>query len=188
MVIRAGMLALSLILVGCAHKAGEPTSASPGASAPVASTAKSDLSKEERATLVRAGNQAFQRQDYEAAAKEYAAAVKGGEDAPGVHFRYGYALHVTGHPSEALPHHIVAASRITNPALRIDALYNAACANALLGRREDALGYFSRALHAGFKDTVQLERDTDLDSLREDAEFKALVKSIGAEAENKPRE
>lgn len=135
---------------------------------------------EAAAAHVNAGDAAFAREDFVAAAREYGQALAAGDDRPIVHFRYGYAVHVNGDPAGALPHHI-AATKIDNPALRIDALYNCACACALLGRREEALGYFSRAIHAGFKDIEQVRKDTDLDSLRGDAEFQRLVGAVKPE-------
>ncbi|HYE61697.1 MAG TPA: hypothetical protein VD997_06850 [Phycisphaerales bacterium] len=124
-----------------------------------------------------AGHQAFAAQDFERAAAEYGAAIDAGYDALIVHFRYGYSMHVTGHPAQALPHHIKAVE-IPNPALKIDAMYNAACACALLGRKDEALSWLSKAIDAGFKDLEQVLQDHDLDSLRGNAEFQRLVRSI----------
>lgn len=128
---------------------------------------------------VQAGHQAFGAQDFERAADEYAAALAAGADTPLIHFRYGYALHVTGRPREALPHHIKA-TNIEVPALRIDALYNAACACALLNRKAESLDWLSKAIDAGFKDLEQVKTDHDLDSLRNDPEFQRLLDSIPA--------
>ncbi len=127
---------------------------------------------------VAAGHAAFMMGNYDRAVEEYSAAVQEGADGPLVHFRYGYALHVTGHPDAALPHH-VSAARIKVLALRIDALYNAACANALMGHRREALAYLDKAIKAGFRDTAQVRKDTDLDSLRRDSEFNRLIATMG---------
>jgi tetratricopeptide (TPR) repeat protein len=159
-----------LAVVGCAqNRAVEPVKVPP--------VVADDRAAREHAL---AGNQAFGAQDYERAVTEYAAAVQAGANTPGVHFRYGYALHVTGHPAEALPHHVAAAGKIENPALKIDAMYNAACACALLGKRDEALSWFGKAIDAGFKDLDQVKQDKDLNSLRGDAEFNRLVESIHA--------
>ncbi len=125
-----------------------------------------------------AGNEAFQKQDWGAAVASYRAALAAGMSHALLHFRLGYALHVTGKPGEALAHHLLAA-QITNPALRIDALYNAACAHALLGHTDEALEFLAHAIDAGFVDLKQVSADTDLDSLREDPRFRALVDGIG---------
>ena len=54
-------------------------------------------------------------------------------------------------------------------------LYNLACAEALLGEKEEALGHLSEALDAapGFRETAR--EDPDFESLRSDDRFAALV-------------
>lgn len=125
-----------------------------------------------------AGDAAFQGEDYAGAVAAYRRALAAGLNHSLLHFRLGYSLHVTGHHEEALTHHR-AAAHITHPALRIDALYNAACASALLGRPDEAIGWLERAVDAGFRDLAQVGKDTDLDSIRNDARFKAIVEGIG---------
>lgn len=134
--------------------------------------------------MLTAADRAFETGDYAAATDAYARAAETAAGTPLFHFRYGYSLHVTGHPAEALPHHL-RAIEIDHPALRIDALYNAACAYSLLGDRARAIEYLSLAIDAGFKDSAQLAKDTDLDSLRNDAEFRRLAARV-ATAANTP--
>ncbi|HYF14815.1 MAG TPA: tetratricopeptide repeat protein [Phycisphaerales bacterium] len=125
-----------------------------------------------------AGETAFHEEKWEEAIGAYERALAKGATMRLLHFRLGYALHVTGKHEEALKHHLLGA-QIHHPAIRIDALYNAACANALLGRKDEALVWLERAIDAGFKDTGQIAKDTDLDSLRDDERFKKLVEGIG---------
>ena len=127
---------------------------------------------------VAAGDAAFQDQDWAAAIEAYQRALAAGQGHSLLHFRLGYALHVTGRHEEALSHHVQAV-HITLPALRIDALYNAACACALLGRTDEAIAWLERAVDAGFQDLTQVGRDTDLDSLRADPRFKSIVEGLG---------
>ena len=55
------------------------------------------------------------------------------------------------------------------------ALFNLACAEALLGRLDDALGHLRDALEAAPELRENAGSDTDLDSLRDDPRFTALV-------------
>ena len=54
-------------------------------------------------------------------------------------------------------------------------LYNLACAEALLGEKEEALGHLSEALdaHPAFRDSAR--DDPDFESIRSDERFAALV-------------
>ncbi len=55
--------------------------------------------------------------------------------------------------------------------------YNAACIYALCGNKQQALTYLERALKSRkYTDFDNIDTDTDLDGLRNDADFKALVK------------
>ncbi|MEO7367845.1 MAG: protein kinase [Gemmatimonadaceae bacterium] len=59
----------------------------------------------------------------------------------------------------------------TNPLM----LYNIACLHAVGGRRELALDHLERAMELGMRNVDWLMTDPDLQSLREDPRFKALV-------------
>ena len=55
--------------------------------------------------------------------------------------------------------------------------YNAACIYALCGNKQQALTYLERALKSRkYTDFDNIDTDSDLDGLRDDADFKALVK------------
>jgi tetratricopeptide (TPR) repeat protein len=56
--------------------------------------------------------------------------------------------------------------------------YNLACSLALLNRREPALQALRHAIKLGYSDYEWMSRDRDLDSLRNDREFKTLLKRI----------
>ncbi len=57
--------------------------------------------------------------------------------------------------------------------------YNLACSLALLNQRDSALKALNRAVELGYSDHEWMSRDRDLDSIREDREFKRLLKRIG---------
>ena len=66
--------------------------------------------------------------------------------------------------------------------------YNLGCSLALLKKREDALKALKHALELGFSDYEWMSRDPDLNSLREDGEFKRLLKRISSPAPKKKLE
>jgi tetratricopeptide (TPR) repeat protein len=124
------------------------------------------------------GDAAFERQDWQAAVDAYQKARAAGNDSGMLHFRMGFALHMLGRYDEALPSHLRAAG-VTHPEIRIDGLYNAACACALTGNIDKALEYLQKAVDAGFKDTSQLEKDSDMNPLRDNERFKQIAAGIG---------
>ncbi len=91
-------------------------------------------------------------------------------------FALGYALHSQGKYAEALePDQKAAAIQGT---YTVDATYNAACALALLGRKDEAFEWLDKAREAGFVDVLHLDEDADLKDLHGDPrwdEFKAAM-------------
>jgi acetyl esterase/lipase len=57
-------------------------------------------------------------------------------------------------------------------------LYNIACGYALTGNKDKALDWLGRAVDAGFQDRQLMTTDSDLESLRGDPRFDALVKRL----------
>jgi tetratricopeptide (TPR) repeat protein len=62
-----------------------------------------------------------------------------------------------------------------------DASYNIACGYALSGDKDRAFEWLGKARDAGFELDHYLDRDDDLDALREDPRFAALEKSLGVD-------
>lgn len=58
--------------------------------------------------------------------------------------------------------------------------YQLACLLALEGQTEEALNSLTRALELGFADAARMERDSDLQSLRENDKFRRLVQQAQA--------
>ena len=54
-------------------------------------------------------------------------------------------------------------------------LYNLACFNALLGNKNEALGWLEKAVDGGFYAPKKIVSDTDLDSLRSEPKYKAAL-------------
>lgn len=53
--------------------------------------------------------------------------------------------------------------------------YDAACLYSLMGDKQNALDYFEIALEKGFRDFLHIERDSDLDNIRNERRFIKLV-------------
>ncbi len=56
--------------------------------------------------------------------------------------------------------------------------YNLACAQARAGAKRDAIDSLATALELGLPFAQQIERDDDLDSLRQEPEFAALLARV----------
>jgi len=57
-------------------------------------------------------------------------------------------------------------------------IYNIACCEALLGNAKEALEQLQKAVAVGYTDADHMEKDEDLKSLRDVAEFKAIVLAL----------
>ena len=79
--------------------------------------------------------------------------------------RYEDGLEIDEELARRLPH---------NPTV----LYNLACSLALLERREEAVQALEEAVRCGFDDLELLQRDGDLDNLRELPAFQTLLSSL----------
>jgi carboxyl-terminal processing protease len=62
----------------------------------------------------------------------------------------------------------------------ITVLYELTCAHTLLGHREEALGHFRELFDAGYADYEQIQRDTDLDSIRSAPLFQQIARSMAS--------
>ncbi|MFQ5641602.1 MAG: tetratricopeptide repeat protein, partial [bacterium] len=85
------------------------------------------------------------------------------------------ALIKAGEPGEAL--------QWVERAVSIDpretaVLYNAACIYSLLGKFEQALDYFERAIEAGFVARKWIDNDSDLDPIRDHPRFKKNLRKL----------
>jgi Flp pilus assembly protein TadD len=62
-------------------------------------------------------------------------------------------------------------------------LYNIACAFAVEGQKQEAISTLKRAIDNGFGHWSWIEHDTDLDSLRAEPDFLAMLATKPAEVE-----
>jgi tetratricopeptide (TPR) repeat protein len=56
-----------------------------------------------------------------------------------------------------------------------NALYNSACAYSLLGDKAKAVEFLEKSIKAGFLDFDHIEKDPDLDNIRDEAGYKAIM-------------
>jgi serine/threonine protein kinase/Flp pilus assembly protein TadD len=59
-------------------------------------------------------------------------------------------------------------------------LFNVACLYAIIGKREEALGYLERSVQNGFGHKASMAHDPDLDSIRGTPWFRAIVEMMAA--------
>jgi hypothetical protein len=57
-------------------------------------------------------------------------------------------------------------------------LYNIGCIKAMAGRGDEALDCLERAVAAGMRNRGWLEHDSNLDSVRPDPRFEALMRQL----------
>lgn len=84
----------------------------------------------------------------------------------------GLMLHLQQKLDDALPWHQRTAE---SECYSHFGYYNIACYHALKEQTDEAFFYLQKAIEAGYIDTCYLNTDTDLDSIREDARYAALM-------------
>ena len=118
-----------------------------------------------------------------ATTKEAEAALAAGRrpDACNLFFSEGLVLNRVGRRSDAAAAYrrIVKLAEEGAAGGEIDVLanafYNLACISALEGKAGDAVGWLGKSVRAGFKDRDWILKDKDLDGIRGDAAYKALL-------------
>lgn len=58
------------------------------------------------------------------------------------------------------------------------ALYNLACTYSLTSKKEKAIEYLEKAIKTGFTDVSHIQKDTDLDNIREEEGYKKLIEDL----------
>ena len=114
----------------------------------------------------------FRSRDYAAAAHAYDRIATARPEEMRAWVQLGLSLHAEGRYEEALTAHLRAARF---PEVAVRATYNAACAHALLGNRDQAFDLLGRAIEHGFSDLRHIEADADLNSLRDDPRWNDIL-------------
>ena len=117
-------------------------------------------------------------QDYAGAIPELERLARADAESGRAWYWLGYARHGLGEYEAALEAHLEAAE--FEP-VRAMASYNAGCAHARLGNRDEAFEWLTRARAAGFANLALLSSDADLARLRSDPRFASLF-PVGEEA------
>jgi len=86
--------------------------------------------------------------------------------------RYGFALHQLGRYDQAREAFEKSIELGFQPTT---SMYNIACGQALLGNTNEALDWLQTAMDDGFEEQELLSTDSDLDTLRADPRFDAIV-------------
>jgi beta-lactamase regulating signal transducer with metallopeptidase domain len=103
---------------------------------------------------------------------EYEAFVRNNPSSGRGWFNLGYALHISRRYDDAIGAFEQAASLGFREST---AAYNIACANSMLNNRDAALNALEAAVESGALHYEQLEGDSDLDNLRDEPRFRALL-------------
>ena len=88
----------------------------------------------------------------------------------------GYCRLATGQNAASIPDYEKAAA--LDDSMKPIAYYNIACACSRLQKTDKAIHYFEKALVAGFNDFKLIRKDPDLDNIRKDPKFKALLEML----------
>ncbi len=96
-------------------------------------------------------------------------------------FEKSNKLHSEGAYSDAIEGFRKIAGEFPKTEIGVSSAYNVACGYALLGERENALGWLEKAVEMGWKDVAHIEKDSDLHSLRGEERYKKLVAKLKGE-------
>lgn len=129
----------------------------------------------------REGQEFIQSGEFAEASKRFKECVKAYEDFGDGWFMLAYATHMEGKIPQALKLHRKAAEFEGN--FQPIAVYNIACAHALLGQPAEALQALQKSVKMGNEDLDQIRNDTDLFILHTTTDFAKLLAELNADDE-----
>ena len=127
--------------------------------------------------LQTAATKAWEAQKWSEAVPAYRALLEQTPDDGRAWHHLGYALHALGRLEEALGVHKKASEF---EGVGHIAAYNVACVYALKDKKDLAFEWIEKAVKKGFRGVDYLKEDPDLDSIRSDPRFEAIVKKVSS--------
>lgn len=118
---------------------------------------------------------AWSAQKWQAASANYRKVVEHDPKDGQAWHRLGYALHAQGRLDEALQAH---ERTLAFPAFAPTGAYNAACVYALKGDKDKAFEWLEKSVQRGMNNPQQFAGDRDLDSLRDDPRYAAVIAKV----------
>ena len=110
----------------------------------------------------------YSKQRWAPAIKVYQSFLRDHPESGRAWFNLGYALHYSSEHTRAI--------EAFERAIQLDykpptSMYNIACANSMMVRKDAAFEWLEKAAHAGFELENYIQGDQDLDNLRTDPRF-----------------
>lgn len=139
----------------------------------------------ELADSLKKAQELLQDNSFEEAAELYVSLADKHKDNGFVLYRAGYALHASGKLDEAIEYHKRAAKLSPFAAI---GNYNLGCALALQEKTEEAITALTKCVDAGFSNVSYMTNDSDLESLKENEKFVALIKRMEEKSEKKSKD
>jgi len=117
----------------------------------------------------------YSAERWSSAIDDYTSYVRQNPSSGRAWFNLGYAQHYSSRHEEAITSFERALDLGQRPST---SRYNLACANAMLGRTAPALKWLESAVEDGGVSRGQVEGDTDLDSLRDNSRYDAILDEL----------
>jgi tetratricopeptide (TPR) repeat protein len=128
------------------------------------------------------GDSQYSKQRWAPAVKHYQSFLQSDPNNGRAWFNLGFALHYSSEHARAID---AFQRAIQNGYRPPTSMYNIACANAMMGNRDEAFEWLEKSYEAGFNVEDYAGSDSDLDSLRSDPRFKKFLEMADHEHKEK---